>query len=374
MLMQRAFKTKLDPTNKQASAFRRNIAGARLAYNWALADRKLYYEYTGKSLSMYAQKAYFNGMKYLDHAWVCEADYVAIESAIRNLDVAYKNFFRRIKKGKVGKEVGFPRFKSRHAPNQSYISRGSIHIERDRIRLPKIGWARLAESGYLPTDEDGWKLNFVTISERADNWYVSAQVQKELPAPVPATGEPLGVDWGLKALAVCSDGTVFENPRPLQTATRKLKRLQRELSRREKGSENRKKTKARLARQHARVADIRRNVLHNVSKAIMDKQPSILVLEDLNVKGMTANHKLARAIADASPGELMRQFEYKGAWYGVEVMHADRWYASTKTCSACGAKQSMKLSERTFVCTSCGVVIDRDFNAALNLAALAETD
>lgn len=371
MLLQRAFKTKLKPNNEQATALQQNINAARFVYNWALEDRMRYYEWTGESLSVYAQKKHFNAIKHECYPWIVDADYRATESAFMNLDVAYKNFFRRIKKGKTGREAGFPKFKSRKHPRQSYNTRGSIHIKKDRIKLPKLDWIRLGERAYVPTDDSGWKLNFVTVSKYAGEWWISAQVEQEVDDPEPAQGDPLGVDWGLKELAICSDGTVFENPKPLQKAERKLRRLQKELSRRKKGGANWHKTKAKLAKQHARVANIRKHVLHNVSKAIIDKRPNPLVIESLNVKGMTQNHRLARAIVDASPGELMRQFEYKGEWYGVTVMKADQWYASTKTCHACGSKQEMTLTDRTFICKNCGVVIDRDLNAAKNLAALA---
>jgi len=184
----------------------------------------------------------------------------------------------------------------------------------------------------------------------------------------------VGVDLGIKTLAVCSDGATFENPRALATAERKLKRLNRELSRRRKGSKNRAKTRAKLARCHARIANIRSHALHNASYHLTAKtKPQAVVIEDLNVKGMLNNRSLSKAISDVGMGELRRQIEYKGTWYGVEVVTADRWYASSKTCSACGAvNRALTLSDRTYVCAACGAVIDRDLNAALNLASLAQ--
>jgi putative transposase len=368
MNKRRAYKTELDPNNAQATAFRRNIAAGRFVYNWALEDRKRCYEETGKGVSIYAQKRYFNAIKGECFPWLLAADYKVTEQAFANLDLAFQNFFRRVKRGET---PGYPRFKSRHAPNQSYITRGSVHIEADRVQLPKIGWVRLKERGYLPEDGE-CKLFFVTISERAGRWYISAQVEEQAPDPIPPTGDPLGVDVGINKLAVCSDGSVYENPRALEVAQRKLGRLNRELSRRTKGGANWRKTKAQLARQHERVANIRKHAQHQASHEIIaHKQPRAVVLESLNVKGMLQNGKLAKALSDAGMGELHRQLRYKAAWRGVEVVAADAWYASTKTCSGCGSKKPMALGDRVYICPECGLVMDRDVNAAMNLAGLA---
>ena len=198
----------------------------------------------------------------------------------------------------------------------------------------------------------------------------------DIPDPEPGQGEPLGVDFGIKTLAYCSDGTTFENPKALANGERKLKRLQREFARRKRGGKNREKTKRKIAKCHAKIANIRKHALHNVSYHVTAKtKPSTVVVEDLNVKGMMANHCLAKAIADVSFGELRRQIEYKGHWFGVDVVTAGRFYPSSKTCSGCGSvKPLLKLSERKFVCEKCGMVIDRDLNAAKNLASLVEND
>ena len=200
---------------------------------------------------------------------------------------------------------------------------------------------------------------------------MSVQVEQESPDPAPSTGEIIGVDFGLKSLATLSDGTVFDNPRALRKAEHKLKRLSRELCRRKLGSANRAKTKAKLSKCHAHVANVRHHALHQITHYLTAKtKPYGVVIEDLNVSGMMQNHHLAKAISDASFSEFRRQLEYKGKWYGVNVETVDRFFPSSKTCSVCGfVKDSLSLSERTFICDACGIEIDRDLNAARNLAA-----
>lgn len=371
MKILRAYKVELDPNNKQHTAFMQHSGVGRFVYNWALSDRIERYE-NDNPTNLYEQKRRFNALKHGQFPWIRETAYCVTEQAFRNLDTAYKNFFRRVKRG--GKEKGFPKFKSRKRGVGSFTMRGSIHIENGRIKLPRIGWVRLKERGYLPTNRV--KILSVNISERAGRWFASAQVEMDMPDPEPGQGDPLGVDFGLKTLAVCSDGTTFENPKALVKAERRLKRLQRELARRKKGGKNRAKTKREIAKCHAKIANIRKHALHDISYHVTAKtKPSTVVVEDLNVKGMMANHCLAKAISDASFGELRRQIEYKGQWYGIDVVTAGRFYPSSKTCSGCGSvKPLLKLSERTFVCEKCGMVIDRDLNAALNLASLVSRD
>jgi putative transposase len=219
-----------------------------------------------------------------------------------------------------------------------------------------------------------------TVSERAGRWFVSVQVEEEIPDPIPGRGEPMGVDLGVKRLAMRSDGIGYENPKALDRAQKKLRRLQRQLARQQKSSHNREKTRRQIARLHYRIANIRRDTLHKATSGIVAKtkpdteRPRTVVLEHLNVSGMLQNHCLARAIADVGMYEFGRQMQYKAAWSGSEVIQADRWYPSSKRCSGCGAiKDELDLSEREYECDCCGLVIDRDLNAARNLAQLAPT-
>lgn len=312
-------------------------------------------------------------MKKSELAWLYGYSKTIPQEALRDLDRAFQNFFRRVKQGET---PGFPRFKSRKRGLGSFCLWGSVHVAARRIKLPRLGWLRLKERNYLPTG--GVKVLSATVSERAGRWYVSLQVEEEI-TERQATGAPVGVDLGLHALAVCSNGQTYANPRALNRATKKVARCQRELSRRQRGSRNRARTKAKLARLHQRVAHLRQNAIHQATASIVaktkpdDERPSVVVLEDLNVVGMMQNHKLARAIGDAGLGEFSRQMRYKCAWYGITVQRADRWYPSSKRCSGCGeVKASLLLSERVYRCETCGLVMDRDLNAARNLVQLSE--
>lgn len=364
----RAYKTKLNLNNEQRTYFVGCAGAARFVFNWGLAEWKRQYA-AGEKPTAYGLKKQFNAIKDESFPWIREYPYVVIQEAFDNLGKAFQNFFRRVKAG--DNKAGYPRFKSRHTSPMVFTVRGSITVETARIKLPRIGWARLAESGYLPTENV--KILFANISERAGEWYISLQVEEPAAAVEPATGEPIGVDLGIKSLAVTSDGATFDNPKTLAKYEKKLARLQRELHRRQKGSANRQKTKAKIARLHRKIADTRRHTLHNISRHVTAKtKPSVVVVEDLNVKGMMANEKLAKAVADSSMGELRRQIEYKAAWNGVAVVVADRWFPSSKTCNECGCiNTELTLSDREWTCESCGTVLDRDLNAARNLARLA---
>jgi len=370
MKILRAYKTELNPNNKQKTMFRKCAGTARFVYNWGLAEWKRQYE-TGEKPSCYGLCKQFNSIKDKECPWIREIPYAVTEAAFYNLGFAFKNFFRRIKSG--NDKPGYPQFKKK-GQDDSFQLRGT-RIEHERVRLTHIGWVRLKERGYIPTTDSGAKFGiYATISRRDGRWFISMQVEEEVPKPESGSISVLGIDFGLKTLAVCSDGTVFENPRALQQEERKLKRLSKELSRRRKGGQNWKKTKRKIQRCHAKIANIRKHALHQVSHHVTAKtKPKTVVLEDLNVSGMLQNRHLSKAVSDVGFYELRRQTEYKARWYGVEVVIADRFYPSSKTCAACGAVKSvLKLSERKYVCEACGAIVDRDLNAALNLAALAE--
>jgi putative transposase len=219
--------------------------------------------------------------------------------------------------------------------------------------------------------ESGVKILSATVSEQAGRWFVSLQVETDSPKPAASDKPMAGVDLGVKALATVSDGAVFANPQALKRNLQKVKRLQRAVSRKVKGSANRRKAVQQLARAHWRVANIRRDALHQATTTLA-KTKSVIVLEDLNVSGMLKNHKLARVISDVGFGEFRRQLEYKTEWYGGQVLVADRFFPSSKMCSQCqSVKTELALSERVFKCDVCGFACCRDLNAALNLARLA---
>jgi putative transposase len=381
MKIVRGYKTELDLNDRQRTACAKHAGAARYAYNWGLRRKIDAYEATGKSPTAIDLHRELNALKKTELAWMYEVSKCAPQEALRNLDQAFANFLRRVglkKQGKLNGPVGFPRFKSRKVGLGSFRLTGSIHVFEDSVQLPRLGRLRLKERGYLPVS--GVKILSATVSEQAGRWFVSVQVEEEVADPTSARGEPIGVDLGVKMLATQSDGTTYENPRALDGVQRKLRRLQRKLARQQKGSRNREKTRRRIARLHYRIANVRRDALHKATSGIVAKtkpdteRPRTVVLESLNVNGMLQNHRLARAIADVGMSEFGRQVQYKAAWGGCEVMEADRWYPSSKRCSGCGEiKDELDLSEREYECDWCGLAIDRDLNAARNLAQLATT-
>ena len=368
----RAYKTELDPNNKQATLFGQFAEARQFVYNIALREWKHQYENGGKP-SEYSLRRQFNTAKHKFATFdphfrnAVSAPYAVTEGAFKDLGAAFGNFFRRIKQG--AKEPGHPKFSKR----ADRFAIRNIAVEIDRVRITNVGWVRLKERNYIPVSATYG--TYAVISKCAGRWFISVLVKdedNELGAQ--NNGPVLGIDFGLKSLAVLSDGTVYENPRPLCMAQLKLKRLQRELARRKKGGSNWHKTKRKLQRQHAKVADIRRHALHQISHdLVMNKHPSIIVLEDLNVSGMMKNHCLAQAISDVGFSELRRQIEYKASRNGTTVLFVDRWFPSSKACSGCGClKDDLTLADRTYECEHCGLTIDRDLNAALNLAAIGE--
>jgi putative transposase len=391
MRIHRAYKTELKLNNKQKTLLARCAGTARYAYNWGLRIKIDEYEATGKSPGYYELHRRLNGLKKTELSWMYEVSKTIPQEALRDLDRAFQNFFRRLKSNgrQAGEKPGFPRFKSRHRGLGSFRVWGAIRVEAERIKLPRLGWLRLKERGYLPAEGacperlnevepvEGVKILSATVSERAGRWFVSLQVEEELPETT-ATGVPLGVDLGVTTMAVCSNGDRYENPKALTRALKRLARLQRELDRREKGSRNRARSKARLAKLHLRIANIRRNASHQATSAIVARtkpdveRPSVIVMEELHVAGMMKNHNLARAIADVGMGEFGRQLAYKATWSGSRLVKANRWFPSSKQCSRCHqVKEILSLSERVYHCAGCGQVMDRDLNAAINLMQLS---
>lgn len=362
MKIHQSHKVELNPNNKQLSLLRQHAGAARFAYNWGLARRIELYEKEKKSIGAVAQHRELVSLKKTDLVWMYEVSKCAPQEALRDLDKAYKNFFRRIKKGET---PGFPKFKSRHRGENSFrIYRAKLSKDGNHIQLPRIGKIRLKETGYIPK---GFHILSATVSEQAGRWFVSCLIDKEIIQPPALTNQVLGIDLGIKTLATCSDGSVFENPKALKQKEEKLKRVQRELSRRQKGSQNRLKSKRKLQHIYFDISNIRKDAIHKATTQIVKTKPSVVVIEDLHVAGMKRNHKLAKAVSDASMGEFRRQLEYKCLWSGIHVVVADRFFPSSKMCSSCGAiKQDLTLSDRVYEC-ECGLKIDRDLNASINL-------
>ena len=373
-----AHRIRLVPTNEQEAYFLRACGVARFAHNWALAEWTRQYE-AGDKPSEVALRKRLNALKGEQFPWMCEVTKNAPQQAIKNLGRAYANFFDDLKKYRRGElpwtRVRVPKFKKKGRHERFRADNGPDKLHPDavqtigkRVKLPIIGWVAMREEVRFA----GHILS-VTISRRADAWYASFAIEVEYEPDVRIDDRTVGVDLGITALATLSDDSPkVLAPTPLRRYLQKLKRLSRGLSRKRRGSKNRAKAKTKLARLHRRIADIRADVLHKLTTSLTRYRT--IVIEDLNVSGMLANRCLSRAISDVGFCEFRRQLEYKAAMAGSTVVVADRWYPSSKLCSACGVKnQDLTLSERTWTCLSCGTFHDRDLNAARNLARYPES-
>lgn len=378
MIVKRGYKAELDLNNEQITACRKHAGAARWAYNYGLR-RKQEANLAGLPMpSATDLHREINVLKKTEIPWMYEVSKCAAQEALRDLDTAFTHFFRKValkKQGKHKGKCGYPKFKSKKKAIGGARFTGSIRVYHDAIQLPRLGLLRLKEKNYLPMNV---KIGSATISEKAGRWYVSICVHEEQAEPQPATGPVIGVDLGIKTLAVLSDGRTMMNPKALRTRLKQLRRTSRRHSRKQKGSKNREKSRKRLACLHRKIAHIRQDALHKATSSIVARtkpdaeRPSVIVLEDLNISGMLKNRRLSRAVSDVGFYEFRRQIAYKAAQAGVQVKVVSRWHPSSKTCSACGwVHEDLQLSERVFCCQQCGIVIDRDENAAVNLAALA---
>ena len=354
-----------------------HAGAARFAFNAGLAHVKAGIE-AGEKLdwSYYALVRWWNANK---DALAVDADGApwwrenSKEAANTGLDALAKglsNWAKSRKGARKGRKVGFPKFKSkdRATPRFAYTtgSFGLIEGDPKALKLPRIGRVHCMENVTARVGDA--RVLRMTVSKRAGRWYASLTVEREEPAVRRAPkGGAVGVDLGIKTLATLSDGTVIKNPRYLRKAERKLKRAQKVLSRKTTGSKRRAKARAKVARLHAHVANQRGDAIHKATTWLTQTYSEISI-EDLNVAGMAKNHHLAKAVSDAAFGEFRRQLEYKTARSGAALRVIDRWYPSSKTCSKCGAvKAKLSLSERVFHCDACGLSIDRDLNAAINI-------
>jgi putative transposase len=350
--MIRSHKIALDPNNRQATAFARAAGCARFAWNFALAEWQRQYA-AGEKPSEGCLRKQLNAAKRIQYPWMLESTKNAPQQAIRNLGVAFKNFFE--------KRARYPRFKKKgiHDSFRADNGPGTFEVGEKKIRFPKIGWVRIRESLRFQG-----RLISATVSRRAQRWYVSVQVEVEDKPVVRKNHGTVGVDLGISHLATLSTGEHIDGPKPLKAALMRLRRLNKSLSRKHKGSKNRQKTKMKLARQYAKVADIRNDVLHKLTTDLVRRFDTI-VIEDLNVSGMVKNRRLSRAISDMGFFEFRRQLGYKGPMFGSEILVYPRFKLSSKECSDCGyVIEKLPLSVREWDCSTCGVVHDRDENAA----------
>ena len=353
-----------------------HAGAARFAYNAGLAHVKEALE-SGESAdwSHYGLRRWWNANK--DElavnrdtgvVWWDQNSKEAYSMGLRDLAQGFSNWSKSRKGQRKGKRVGFPKFKSKNtAMRFAYSTAFTAPSSGDPygLKLPRIGRVHCMENVHERIS--GARLIRISVSRRAGCWYASLTVEREPTAKPAPKGGAVGVDLGVKNLATLSDGTVIPNPRALGTRLKALRKAQQALSRKVKGSARREKAKGRVARLHARVADVRADAIHKVTTMIAGNY-SVVCIEDLNVAGMVKNRSLARSVSDAALGEFRRQLEYKTARTGAVLRVVDRWYPSSKTCSNCGVvKAKLSLSERTFNCDACGLSIDRDLNAAINI-------
>lgn len=367
-------KVRLKPTKKQEQKMWQSVGTARFVYNWTLNRQEENYKNGGKFISDNELRKEITQLKKDELSWLNEVSNNVAKQAVKDCCTAYKNFF-------TGKSKR-PKFKSRKKSKPSFYNDNvKLKVKEKSVLLEKIGWIKTNEP--LPM---GVKYTNPRISYDGKYWYLSVGIEQPLHEEA-LTDVSLGIDVGVKVLAVCSDGQVFKNinkTRTVKKLEKRLKRLQKQVSRKYemnkqfKGGEvrcqfvktnNIIKLEKQIRLIHRRLKNIRLNHLHQATNQIVKTKPSRLVMETLNIKGMMKNKHLSKAIAQQGWYEFKRQLQYKGEKYGIEFVEADKWYPSSKTCSHCGnVKTKLSLSERTYHCEACGLSIDRDWNASINLS------
>ena len=359
-----AHRIALVPNDRQATYFAKACGVARFAYNWALAEWKKMYEAwrLDNSLSKPDQmtlRRTLNAIKRAEFPWMLDVTKCAPQNAIIQLGKAFRNFF--------AKRAKYPRFRKKGVHDRFTMSNDQFTVEGGRIKIPSLGWVRMAEELRFTG-----KIMSATISRTADRWFASITVEIQgLDLPKAENQGAVGVDLGVHALATLSTGEMVAGPKPHRAVLRRIKRLSRSLSRKKKGSKNREKARRKLARLHARIANVRSDALHRLTTDLTRRFHTIGI-ENLNVGGMQKNRRLSRSIADMGFFEFRRQLEYKAERRGGRVVVADRFFASSKTCSECRHRlDALPLSVRSWVCPGCGAQHDRDVNAAKNLMNMA---
>ena len=355
--MLKAYKYRIYPDAEQMQFFAKCFGCVRFVYNRMLSDRIEHYNLTGKSLNN--TPAQYKS----EFTWLKEVDSLALANAQMNLNTAYRNFFR-------DKSNGFPKFKSKKNNNFSYTTnnqKGTVYVENGYIKLPKL------KSPVKIRQHRSFEgvIKSCTISKAPSAKYnISILVETEI-QKLPASDMRVGIDVGIKDFAVLSNGESYKNPKHLRKSEKRLAKLQRDLSRKQIGSSNRNKARIKVAKLHEKIANQRMDFLHKKSTEIIRKNQAI-VIEDLKVKNLMKNHNLAKSIAEVSWSRFREMLDYKSRWYGRELIIAPPDYPSSQLCSDCGnrSSQTKDLACRVYICPECGLEIDRDYNASLNLLKL----
>jgi putative transposase len=346
-------KIRLYPNKKQERFFLQSCGCSRFVYNKALATWEQEYKLGNKPSGYKIKKLIKTWNK--ENPWLQEPYFATLGQAVLNLDKAFNGFFK--------KQAKYPKFKKKGQKDSFYLMNQNFSIQNKKLKIPKAGLVNLAE----PLRLKG-KIMGAVISRTADKWFVSINVElQELPKQVPNSNKIIGLDLGINSVIATSDGLEFKAPKPLKSKLKLLRRRSRQHSKKVKGSKNRKKSQLKLAKLHAKIANIRKDWTHKITSKLIDEN-QVVCLEDLNVRGMIQNHKLARSLSDVSLGEIRRQLEYKASLYGRQIRYVNRFFPSSKTCSRCGTvKEILGQNEQTFSCSDCGFEIGRDWNAAINI-------
>lgn len=375
--MLKSFKTEINPTKEQIIRINKTIGTSRFIYNFYISHNKKIYEdkkefMTGNEFSIWLNNEYIPNNP--DKLWIKEVYSKSIRKSIENGYAAFINFFKH--------KTNFPKFKKKDKSDVKmyFIKNNKTDClsERHRIKVPTLGWVRLKEKGYIPTTKDGFIIRSGTISKKAGRYYVSVLVDIPDKINIRNNDFGIGIDLGLKELAICSDRSIYQNinkTNRVKKIEKKLKREQRKLSRKiisiKKGEATQKnfvKQKLKVQKLYQRLANIRTNYINKTINSIVKTKPSFIVIEDLNVSGMMKNRRLSKVIAQQKFFEFRTKLISKCKENNIELRIVDKWYPSSKTCHNCGhIKKDLKLSDRTYVCSKCGYIEDRDINASLNL-------